>query len=109
MHRSQPAKPPTARARAARVVLVLGGAALPLPAPPSPAGAHAALESTDPIGGAVLDESPTAVSLTFSEAVVTSGDSIQLFDGDGQRLDLDRPEHPGGDGATVSAHLPNPL
>ncbi|MFT4298123.1 MAG: copper resistance protein CopC [Aeromicrobium sp.] len=48
----------------------------------SPATAHASLLSTDPADGDVLDSSPAAVTLTFSEPVRLT-DGIELLSGEG--------------------------
>ncbi len=72
----------------------------------SPAAAHAELQSTEPIGGAVLEQAPQQVTLSFSEAVVASADSIRVYDGDGDRLDIGRPAHPEGRSSDVAASLP---
>src|SRR4051794_19626492 len=86
----------------ARALLAVIAAPLLVLLAPQAASAHASLESTNPVGGAVLDQPPKQVSLTFSEPVVASGDSVQLFDGNGDRLDTSRPKHPSGDAASVA-------
>ncbi len=53
----------------------------------SPAGAHAILESSSPADGAVLDTSPSKVSLTFSEPVSLVTGSLRVFDADKNRVD----------------------
>ncbi|MFC0625678.1 copper resistance CopC/CopD family protein [Kribbella deserti] len=55
----------------------------------APASAHATLLSTDPKADAVLAKAPTAVTLTFDEAVVVWPTSISIFDPAGERLKVD--------------------
>lgn len=74
--------------------------------PASPAAAHAELESTDPIGGAVLDSPPSRVTLAFSETVVVPVDAIRVLDGKGARLDTGHPAHPEGRSDEVAVELP---
>ncbi|MFF2327637.1 MULTISPECIES: copper resistance CopC/CopD family protein [unclassified Streptomyces] len=59
--------------------LLLGGAA--------PVSAHAALTGSDPQDGAVVDTAPKEVTLTFSEQVAMSDDSIRVLDPNGKRAD----------------------
>lgn len=73
----------------------------------SPAAAHAELESTDPVGGAVLTSAPEQVTLSFSEPVVASDDAIRLFDANGDRVATGRPTHPDRRGAELVADLPD--
>ncbi|WP_328993857.1 copper resistance protein CopC [Kribbella sp. NBC_01245] len=54
----------------------------------APASAHATLLSTDPKNDAVLAKAPTAVTLTFDEAVVVWPTSISIFDPAGERLEV---------------------
>jgi len=58
--------------------------------PASPASAHASLLSTDPAAGAILDEAPSEVTLTFTEPVGTSLGKVTVVDPDG------KPVHRGG-------------
>jgi len=51
-----------------------------------PAYAHTELVSTDPAEGAVLDDSPGQVRLTFNEPIRLVDGSIQLFDATGREL-----------------------
>ncbi|MGK5628640.1 copper resistance protein CopC [Streptomyces sp. URMC 123] len=68
---------------AALLVALLGGL---FGAPP--ASAHAALTGSDPKQGAVLATAPKDVTLTFSEGVAMSGDSIRVLDPQGKRVDM---------------------
>ncbi|MGW5234328.1 copper resistance CopC/CopD family protein [Streptomyces nodosus] len=83
--------------RAARLVpalllvvvgVLFGGAA--------PASAHAALLGSDPAQGSVVDTAPTRVTLTFSEQVAFSGNSLRVLDPKGQRVDTGKPFNPSG-------------
>ncbi|MFE1028463.1 copper resistance protein CopC [Streptomyces sp. NPDC058818] len=60
------------------VLLVLGGA--------GPASAHAALRSTDPEDGSVLQRAPRQVTLTFTESVGLRDDSFRVLDPGGHRV-----------------------
>lgn len=64
---------------AALCALLLGTAA--------PATAHAALTSSSPADGAVVSSAPEEVTLTFSEGVAMSDDSIRVLDPHGERAD----------------------
>ncbi|MEU6258690.1 copper resistance protein CopC [Streptomyces sp. NPDC047043] len=57
----------------------------------APASAHAALTGSDPAQGVVVDKAPTQVSLSFSEKVATSGDSVRVLDPKGKRVDNGKP------------------
>lgn len=61
------------------VVLVLGPAAT--------ASAHAELSSTDPTDGAVLDVSPSQMTLRFTEDVTVRPDGVRVLDRDAERVD----------------------
>ncbi|MGP3980669.1 copper resistance protein CopC [Streptomyces sp. KR80] len=64
----------------------------------SPAAAHAALTGSDPKQGAVVGSAPKEVTLTFSEGVATSGDSIRVLDPQGRRVDDGKPRNRSGGG-----------
>jgi copper transport protein len=71
-------------------ILALGAAAILLPA--VPASAHAELESTSPRAGQVLEQSPAAVDLHFSDVVDLATATVRVFNPDGQPLaDLAKP------------------
>jgi copper transport protein len=53
--------------------------------PATPASAHATLLKTDPERGSILNEAPSAVTLTFSEAVGTRLGRLTVVDPDGKR------------------------
>lgn len=67
------------------IALVIGGAS-------SPVSAHAVLIDTEPKSGAILDESPSRITLTFDEEVGTSFSSIRVLDSQGKELSSSRAE-----------------
>jgi copper transport protein len=69
-----------------------------------PASAHAALTGSDPMQGAVVDKAPTQVSLTFSEQVAMSGDSLRVLDPKGTRVDTGKPSNVSGTTYAVQLH-----
>ncbi|MFJ1535678.1 copper resistance CopC/CopD family protein [Streptomyces mirabilis] len=75
---------------------VLAGAA--------PASAHAALTGSDPQQGAVVGRAPTQVSLTFSEKVAMSDDSVRVLDPKGKRVDTGKATDLGGTTYGVKLH-----
>ncbi|MFD7728951.1 FixH family protein [Kitasatospora phosalacinea] len=77
--------------------LVLGGA--------TAASAHATLEGTDPERGSVVATAPAAVTLTFSEGVSLSADSVRVLDPQGNAVDDGKPEHVDGRSATARVGL----
>ncbi|MFF2627350.1 FixH family protein [Kitasatospora griseola] len=81
----------------AALALVLGGA--------TAASAHATLESTDPAQGSVVPTAPAAVTLSFSEGVSLSADSVRVLDPRGAAVDDGRPEHVDGKAATARVSL----
>ncbi|MFF8879556.1 copper resistance CopC/CopD family protein [Streptomyces flaveolus] len=83
------------------VLLVLGGA--------GPASAHAALRSTDPGDGTVLQRAPRAVTLTFTESVGLRDDSFRVLDPGGHRLHTEDAGHADGRSDTVRVTLPGTL
>ena len=89
-----------------RLLAGLAGAATIVALWAAPADAHAELESTEPVGGTVLDDAPARVMLRFSEAVDVSADSVRVYDSDADRLRTGRPRHPEGRSAEVTVELP---
>ncbi|MFF8770089.1 FixH family protein [Kitasatospora sp. NPDC015120] len=79
------------------VALLLGGA--------GPAAAHATLQSTDPAQNAVLPAAPQSVTLTFSEAVSLSSDSVRVLDPSGRAVDAGNPAHADGRADTARVGL----
>ncbi|MGP4083128.1 copper resistance CopC/CopD family protein [Streptomyces sp. KR55] len=78
------------------VGLLLAGAA--------PASAHAALTGSDPQQGAVVDKAPAQVSLTFSETVSLSDDSLRVLDPKGERADTGAASNVSGTTYAVKLH-----
>ncbi|MEV6103273.1 copper resistance protein CopC [Streptomyces sp. NPDC051940] len=75
----------------------------------SPAAAHAALTGTDPKDGAVLKEPPAQVTLTFSEGVQLSDDSLRVLDPQGKDAAKGEARHVGGRSATAAVALQSGL
>ncbi|WKX71634.1 FixH family protein [Streptomyces sp. XD-27] len=71
----------------------------------APAAAHAALTGTDPAQGSVLPDAPERVTLTFSEGVLLSKDSVRVLDPHAKRVDTGRPGHVDGASSTASVAL----
>jgi len=69
------------------------------------ASAHAALLSTDPKQGAVVQTAPTQVTLHFSEQVTLEKDGMRVFDPGGKRVDTGATGHAGGDDSTARVAL----
>lgn len=80
------------------VLLLLGGA--------GPASAHAALSSTDPGNGTVLQRAPGHVTLTFSESVGLRDDSFRVLDPGGHRVRTGATGHADGRSDTARVALP---
>ncbi|WP_121747890.1 copper resistance protein CopC [Streptomyces sp. E2N166] len=79
------------------VLLVLGGA--------GPASAHAALRSTDPEDGSVLQRAPRHVTLTFTESVGLRDDSFRVLDPGGHRVRTGEAGHADGRSDTARVAL----
>ncbi|MFF4758752.1 copper resistance CopC/CopD family protein [Streptomyces sp. NPDC001292] len=78
------------------LTLLLLAAAGVLLAGAAPASAHAAPTGGDPQQGAVVDKAPSQVSLTFSEQVAVSDDSLRVLDPKGNRVDTGKPANVSG-------------
>ncbi|MEV0175076.1 copper resistance protein CopC [Streptomyces sp. NPDC050803] len=87
---------PTIASRARMLVLLLLTAAGLLLASAGPVSAHAALTGSDPQQGAVVDEAPDRVSLTFSEEVAMSDGALRVLDPKGKRVDTGEPGNVSG-------------
>jgi copper transport protein len=85
------------------VLLLLAATGLLL-AGAGPASAHAALTGSDPQQGVVVDKAPTQVSLTFSEKVAMSDDSLRVLDPKGKRVDTGKPSEVSGTTYAVQLH-----
>ena len=70
----------------------------------APVSAHAALTGSDPQQGAVVDEAPTQVSLTFSEQVAMSDGSVRVLDPKGKQVDTGKTSGLGGNTYAVTLH-----
>ncbi len=70
------------------------------------ASAHAELLSSDPQPGAVLDQPPRHVTLTFTEPVEISLGAVRLFGGEGASVDIGAARHPDGRSDAVEVDLP---
>ncbi|NGN68580.1 copper resistance protein CopC/CopD, partial [Streptomyces sp. A7024] len=71
----------------------------------SPAAAHAALTGTDPQDGAVVKTAPKDISLSFSEGVQLSADSVRVLDPKGNDVAKGEPHHVGGKAASAAVAL----
>jgi copper transport protein len=90
--------------RVRTLVLLLLAATGLLLAGAGPVSAHAALTGSDPQQGAVVDKAPTQVSLTFSEKVALSDDSLRVLDPKGKRIDRGDPANLSGTTYAVKLH-----
>ncbi|MCI3274648.1 copper resistance CopC/CopD family protein [Streptomyces cylindrosporus] len=96
---------PTITPRRMRILVLLFLAVVgALLAGAGPASAHAALTGSDPASGVVVDKAPTQVSLTFSEKVATSGDSVRVLDPKGKRVDTGKATDVSGTTYAVPLH-----
>ena len=85
-------------------IVVVGSAGLA-----APALAHAVLEFTQPVDGAVLAVSPNRVVMGFDEAVEIPLGSVAVYNSAGHRVDQGLPFHPGGRASQVATNLPSGL
>ncbi|MFF3963452.1 copper resistance CopC/CopD family protein [Streptomyces griseorubiginosus] len=85
------------------VLLLLATAGLLLTTA-GPASAHAALTGSDPQQGVVVDKAPDQVSLTFSEQVALSNDSLRVLDPKGKAVQQGKPFEVGGTTYGVKVH-----
>ncbi|MFJ7337581.1 copper resistance CopC/CopD family protein [Streptomyces sp. NPDC101116] len=90
--------------RVRALVLLLLAAACALLAGAGPASAHAAVTGSDPGQGAVVDKAPARISLTFSEPVALSDDSLRVLDPEGKRVDTAKPASVSGTTYAVPLH-----
>ena len=68
-----------------------------------PAAAHARLTGTDPVDGAVLQQAPETVTLTFNEPVRLTDREITVYDAEGREVASEA----GSSGTEVSVDLPD--
>ncbi|MFJ5729248.1 copper resistance CopC/CopD family protein [Streptomyces paradoxus] len=90
--------------RVRTLVLLLLAAACALLAGAGPVSAHAAVTGSDPGQGAVVDKAPARISLTFSEQVALSDDSLRVLDPEGKRVDTGKPSGVSGTTYAVPLH-----
>lgn len=95
--------------RIAGVLAALGALLALMLAGAGPASAHAVLDSTDPAQNSVIGTAPGAVTLTFSESVSLSGDSVRVLDPAGKAVDTGNPAHADGKGNTARVGLQSGL
>jgi copper transport protein len=95
----------TPRVRWLRAATVLAMAAAWIGTLPTPAAAHAIVERTDPAIDAVVDPSPSHISIWFNEPVEIAFGSVRVFDTTGRRVDIGEPEHLPGDAASARIEL----
>ncbi|MFJ1704922.1 copper resistance CopC/CopD family protein [Kitasatospora sp. NPDC088346] len=86
---------------AAVFALVLGGAGAAL--------AHTALSGSDPADGTVLDAPPRQVTLTFTESVSFSDDSLRVLSPANERVNPSPAQHADGKGNTARVELSDNL
>lgn len=96
---------PTTRRRLVGLLGLLGAVLALMLAGAGPAAAHATLQSTDPAQNSVVATAPQAVTLTFSEAVSLSGDSVRVLDPAGKAVDTGGPAHADGKDNTARVGL----
>lgn len=89
-----------------RGLAAIGAAVLALAAlPAATVSAHAALQSSTPAANSVLEASPPDLVLDFDEDIEASLASIEVFDGDGDAVEVGSPQA-GDDASVVTAALP---
>lgn len=93
----------TVAPRIRNLVLLLVAVAGALLAGAGPASAHAALTGSDPQQGVVVAQAPDHVSLTFSEKVAMSDDSLRVLDPRGKHVESGKPVNVSG--TTYSVRL----
>jgi copper transport protein len=81
------------------IAAIVGGA--------TPASAHATFEGSTPAPNESVPTAPDAVVLRFTEGVSVTPDGVQVFDGDGEAIDVGDPGRENGDAATVRVPLPD--
>lgn len=70
----------------------------------APVSAHAALTGSDPQQGAVVDQAPSQVSLTFSEKVAMSDGSVRVLDPKGKQVNTGKTTDLGSNTYAVNLH-----
>ena len=72
---------------------------------PANALAHAQLEGTVPLRGAVVKHEPPAVIFRFDEPVEGNFGAVRVYDASGSRVDEGDAFHPNGEGPRLGVHL----
>jgi copper transport protein len=72
---------------------------------PAGALAHAQLEGTVPLRGAVVKHEPPAVIFRFDEPVEGNFGAVRVYDANGSRVDEGDAFHPNGEGPRLGVHL----
>ncbi len=72
---------------------------------PANALAHAQLEGTVPLRGAVVKHEPPAVIFRFDEPVEGNFGAVRVYDANGSRVDEGDAFHPDGEGPRLGVHL----
>jgi copper transport protein len=86
------------------ILALVAGLALAV-GPAAPAFAHAALQSSVPASESVLDQPPTAITLTFDEPVTPEPGAIRLLDSTGADVTIGL-AHSGDQPSVVTASVP---
>ncbi|MER6254596.1 copper resistance protein CopC [Streptomyces sp. NPDC001584] len=86
---------------AALLALILGGAGA--------AFAHAGLSGSDPVEGSVLETAPKQVTLTFTESVSFSDDSLRVLSPENERANPRPAQHADGKENTARVELSDKL
>ncbi len=88
-----------------RAPVILAAALLLALLAPANALAHAQLEGTVPLRGAVVKHEPPAVIFRFDEPVEGNFGAVRVYDANGSRVDEGDAFHPNGEGPRLGVHL----
>jgi copper transport protein len=91
---------------ATRLGMVMATLAVAVVVGAGPAGAHAALLSSEPANGERLARAPAALTLRFNEPVELSLTSLQVEGEGGRQVEAAAPTHAGNDPRSLEARLP---
>lgn len=91
--------------RIALVLVTVAVASVSLAAAAVPASAHAAIESTDPANGQLLEEPPSQIVLRFTEPPDLELTIVGVVNGSGAAVPTGPPERPPGSNREVRVHL----
>lgn len=75
----------------------------------TPAVAHSQLVETSPLSGEQLDQAPDTIALRFNEPITVGLGGIELFDSNGDRVEVGAPTNSPGDSASVFVDIPTVL